>query len=429
MQDLLPDFAFFMPAGHPQMRGEVRQLQAKPAPGPRPRTAPPPPRVVASTASRPTAAPSAAVTAAKATSAPPAAKTTAAPTSQYLAQSVCSSTVSSTPLTSAKLCELKTLIYADLDAMLSPMTNTQKSFLFGPILRLAFHDAGEVNIGSSTDKFGPDGCLSFTADNAGLIEATKAVSTIVQPWWQKYCPSGLSRGDFWALLAKAVVERSAALGSATVVVDFWWGRKDNLLCDSASGRLPSGLAATAAATQATFLNFMGLTANDAVTLIGAHSVGHVSPKNSGFGNPALDATLIESNSWDQTPHILDNQYFVQLITKPWTFVPATATTKQDYADTRSPGHIMLDADMALGFQITANTPPLPPGQTLQNKCGGPPSQPCLRTTSTQTLVDSFIASNAVFVAAFGASFTKMCNVGFTRGTVKGHLGTLTQLKC
>ena len=57
------------------------------------------------------------------------------------------------------------------------------SNLFGPALRLAWHDAGETNI-NAPDLLGPDGCLSSSSDNAGLVEATSVVYTFIEPLWQ-----------------------------------------------------------------------------------------------------------------------------------------------------------------------------------------------------------------------------------------------------
>lgn len=328
------------------------------------------------------------------------------------------------------MCALSTQIYTDLDALLKTYSDMQKAQLFGSVLRVAFHDAGEFSLlTSSTDKLGPDGCLSLTPDNAGLIESTKIVSTIIQPWWQRHCALGISRGDFWTLLAKAVTERSAALGGATVSVAFYFGRKDALVCDAGAGRLPSASATSASATQASLLAGMGLTTSDVVTLLGAHSVGHAHPTHSGFGSPSLNASLLESNAWDQTPHILDNQYFVRLVTHPWNVVPSTTSTKQFYADLGSKGHLMLNPDMALAFQIGANVPPLQAGAVIQGKCGGAGNK-CARTASTQALIDSYIASNSAFVSAFAAAMTKMSNVGYSYGTVtSGKLGSLSPMTC
>jgi hypothetical protein len=53
----------------------------------------------------------------------------------------------------------------------------------------------------------------------------------------------------------------------------------------------------------------------AVTLLGAHSLGHTHIEVSGYGfhpPPGTDADLV--NAWDNTPAALDNDYYVKLLT-------------------------------------------------------------------------------------------------------------------
>ena len=76
--------------------------------------------------------------------------------------------------------------------------------ILGNAARLAFHDAGEVDI-TTTDKFGSDGCLSDSGPNSGLKEVNTIAMTIIEPLWQKYCDK-ISRADFWVLFAKIALE-------------------------------------------------------------------------------------------------------------------------------------------------------------------------------------------------------------------------------
>jgi hypothetical protein len=227
---------------------------------------------------------------------------------------------------------------------------------------------------------------------------------------------------------------------------------------------------------------MGLTLADAVTLIGAHSVGHVSPVRSGFGHPLTDARngQLDFNSWDRTPDKLDNSFYNALVNVRWILDPASTTHKQDYIDNNTPT-IMLNTDLTLGFVIDTvgndQVPDLqacggggggggggpPPAavaarhlrspsagrsdaadeaagpqsseehRRLQQGGGGGPPPPCARQSSTQSLVDQYRASNGNFVNAFAKAYVKMVNVGYgyttSSGTSTGKLGSLTLLSC
>jgi hypothetical protein len=274
---------------------------------------------------------------------------------------------------------------------------------------------------NTADKLGPDGCLSSSPDNKGLIEATSAVASIIEPEWQKFC-GRISRADFWAYYGKLVVERAAA-PEVTVNIPYYYGRKDATTCDSGAGRLPSAATTTFASTLGFFTTNMGLTSTDAVTLLGAHTLGHVSPSNSGFGLPA--ANNDQRNSWDGTPDKFDNKYYRDLLNIPWTFDPAVTGTNahlQDYIDRNGGNQIMLNADMALAFTL-AN------GGQLQQVCGGGRNN-CARESSTISLINTFVApqtGNNAFVQQFATSYVKMVNAGYSYGTVTGKLGALIQL--
>ena len=362
---------------------------------------------------------------------------------------VCKASPSSAAaVTPATMCAIRTGVAGDLAALLSSYSDLQKSRLFGSALRLVFHDAAEMS-SDAADRLGADGCLSQSSDNAGLVEATSLAATVIESAWQKYCGQGISRADFWVLFAKLCAERSAALGGVTVTVPFYYGRKDNKgSCNLSASRQPDALATTFSAT-ASFFSKMSLSADDVVTLLGAHSVGHMSVANSGFGDDGAAAaagTNLEANSWDQTPHILDNQYYVQLVTKPWDLQPATALHRQDYADrgsqTNGNAHVMLDSDMSLAFPLQQQQQQAAGGAggqlQLQPKCGGGANQnTCPREQSSKALVDAFVASNAVFVNRFAAALAKMSNAGFSYGAATGiaassaggKLGALALLQC
>jgi hypothetical protein len=65
---------------------------------------------------------------------------------------------------------IKTLFYGQLSAYAND--SLALSDIFGQSIRLAFHDAGEIDLTNSTDFMGPDGCISNTRPNSGLFETT-----------------------------------------------------------------------------------------------------------------------------------------------------------------------------------------------------------------------------------------------------------------
>jgi hypothetical protein len=187
--------------------------------------------------------------------------------------------------TKAAICTAYKSILADFASIL-PTDAAQRSNLFGQSLRLAFHDAGmnislalfllhiyfiisnliyflhpfsgEIDI-SEDDSMGPDGCISNVGDNAGLIEDTSLVQTVLEPIWQKHCDV-MSRADFWALFAKLVVQEADPTGSMDI--DYQYGRVDSATCSTGAGRLPNAQLGQSMLQQV-FVTQMGLTLDDA----------------------------------------------------------------------------------------------------------------------------------------------------------------------
>lgn len=106
---------------------------------------------------------------------------------------------------------------------------------------------------------GPDGCLSSTSSNSGLIEENSLVSTTFEAIWQDHCDS-ISRADFWALLGKLVVERADP--TRTINIDYHFGRKDSAQCADGANRLPNPQLGEDMFQQV-FVKQMGLTLGDA----------------------------------------------------------------------------------------------------------------------------------------------------------------------
>jgi len=296
-----------------------------------------------------------------------------------------------------------------------------RSQLFGASLRLAFHDAGEIDLPLVDDRLGPDGCLSSAGYNSGLIEADEEVNSIIEVSWQQFC-TRISRADFWALWGKLTAELASG---QQVALDYFYGRVDNRRCDEGKGRLPRALLGMAH-IKAIFVGQMGLTMHDAVALMGAHSVGHMYPRHSDFGlepgDPRDDGT-IQANAWDTTPDILDNRYYTELLCTPWYLTPASTYHSQEYTAEEG-GTLRLNTDMSLAFENIPN----------EVVCGGN-APPCVRVGSTSDQIASYVADNQVFLNDFSKSYTKMVNVGYgysdphSGEVFLGKLGHLEFLDC
>jgi len=307
---------------------------------------------------------------------------------------------------------------------------TQADF-YAKILRAAFHDAAEVDMTNAADFNGPDGCMSTLSDNAGLIEPTSLLLTSIEDIWQSTCNT-ISRADFWVMLTKLAIERADP--TRTLAVPYYYGRNDAAACYyGATSRLPD--ATLTSSIQTVFVQRMQLTLDQTVALLGGHTLGHVHPQFSGYGK-TTGLGDIQTNAWDATPNVFDNQYYQSLLV-PWVNqhvngdptnnAPFTAAdTKNLWIRNNANPNIMLNSDMGLAYGISQASNNLGVlGQTCSdggNGCANPTST---ARPTTLALVRAFANNNALFLSSFQSAFTAMVNVGYgINGTNTGKLGTL-----
>ena len=164
-------------------------------------------------------------------------------------------------------------------------------------MRLAFHDCGEF-LQNDPDSLGLgcDGCLSISSENAGLIEATSIVRTVIAPIYATVCDR-MSQADFVVFFAQLALEASEPTlnyagqnGGQGLTFDF--GRQDALSCNVPRTRMPS-VQLSSSGTASFFVDNLGLDLLQRPTttesfwapgaLLGAHTIGRVHPANSGYG--------------------------------------------------------------------------------------------------------------------------------------------------
>jgi hypothetical protein len=359
------------------------------------------------------------------------------------------------------------------------MPNDNETFasadIYAKAIRLAFHDAAEFDK-SSTDLSGPDGCLSNSPLNNGLVEPTSLVNTFIEPLWQSVCDK-ISRADFWALFAKIMAEDAALPGKMNI--PFSYGRRDSSVCPDYN-RLPDAQKGMNEIIDL-FVTRMGLTLADGVVLQGSHSVGHVHQNVSGYFlenpgtfeplDPSKDVTV---NAWDTTPAVLDNNYFISMFIIAWASVKVHASNEKRNIWVALTGPVVaLNTDMVVGFSISAdppnfgvdiaggNTNPVDIGQAcLQSNKDFPEVDnfipcrpidapigfyPCqfgctkyntpfsyvgINTTKPSTFkqVMAYTQSNDLFLKDYASAFSRMMNVGYgSSSSSPKKLGYLTDI--
>ncbi len=371
--------------------------------------------------------------------------------------------------------ELQEIAYSvrdQINELVAPMDTKNRANLFATAYKLALHDAAEVDL-RSNDQLGSDGCLSFTDANEDLIATSSVVNTVIEPMWQKYCDK-MSRADFWVLFAKLALEK--ADGSHSLILPFQYGRKDAKECGVSTSRLMDNQRGEDDFFRV-FLQQMQLSVSDAVTLMGARSVGYHSGS---------------AYSWDETPAVLDNGYFKLLGQSSWKdvvvgsknywvqieAVPVTPSVDssaaavvaeeesaapvaqetlrrraQEVVSMAQPSDFvtvessvaMLNTDMALAYPIETSFSfyyrtyvsreddmcgPTMVEEGTEHGCVGGGEETVGWPFYTFDQVKKYAENNKDFIGDFANAFERMTTVGYNvagRVIEEGKFGTLTQL--
>lgn len=310
--------------------------------------------------------------------------------SQVLAQAPCTLQPSGT-ITATQYNAMYSALQAAMQVD-ATLPGFQQGDFVGGVVRLTFHDAGEIDVTQANDPLGVDGCVDLSLDsNNGLAPIIAQLEILRQP----FC-GVIGRADFWVLAGKVAVETRATVNGYTV--PFRYGRTDAGAngCNGASGRLPAAEGGNEEISRV-FETQMGLTFRDATALIGAHTLGRAQTGNSGYNGPWVGGT---------NPAIFDNQYFVDLFV-PWNKNVVSTNppiTQWEINNGNQPRRIFLNADMELAWNVVDEVDSI-------DRCGGRNGGDCSENTAVSGPAREFQQSNTAWLQQFALSYRRMTEVG------------------
>ena len=260
----------------------------------------------------------------------------------------------------------------------------------GALVRLVFHDA--AGGGGPNGLGGMNGCLDFvgTTDHNGLQSVVATLNTTWTPYKSK-----ISRADFWLLAGNVAIAygstsadpnaplaRGLSATPGTLILPFSYGRTDDDTCNDV-GFLP---AASFNWTQIKnlFSNRMGMTANQAMTILGAHTVGRCEFANSGF-----------EGGWTSAQSSFGNAYYRGMGTIRWR----NQNSSNVWLDgVLTPNPILLTIDVELLYSPSA------PCVDFNTFTG---SSTCAFNSEVRTALLSYTntnTGNSAFFTAFGPAW-------------------------
>ncbi len=310
-------------------------------------------------------------------------------------------------------------IYDEIDADVMRIQNSisdprQRGSFLGGLLRLAAHDAMDYDPRRSP-RMGADGCYDPNhPNNAGLDFVWSDRSALRQLHVQKY--SHISKADFWIACANAAIRQTSIGQRLDMKNSFRWGRKDSVTCNGQGDRLPS----TRGCSQAedVFLNRMRMTWEDAVALMGAHTLGHGNRDNSGHQGTWAP------NSREAT--VFDKKYYEQLFMNNWRM--SGQGRGQDWRTGNSGNNrMMLNTDVCLAYNIESGARCCTTGNFECSQC------PRYSSNSPRKAAEKAVlkmlggtpgnTNNDPFYTSFEVAWNKMTTVG------QNNLMPLTSNEC
>jgi catalase (peroxidase I) len=275
------------------------------------------------------------------------------------------------------------MIQQAVRAIEPPPTDFQgQQDFFGGLVRLPFHDAGTYT--KSSNLYGPQGCLNFSdPGNGGL----PPIIDMLEPIYIQY-KEFVSRADFWVIAAHTAIKDA---GGPTI--PFQSGRKD---CGpdfyKPTGLLPNPEMGWSNIMDV-FVTRMGLSQQDIVALIGAHTLGRCQLQNSGYQFP-----------WDATSQTFDNRFYVDLLNAPWIRMVNNETGTHQWDINPYPGgnFMMLNTDMSLRFANAGD-----------DTCQAFNQSTCQSNTATIGLIQTYAQNQTRWFQDFTVGWNKLTSLGYS----------------
>ena len=286
------------------------------------------------------------------------------------------------------------LTYADFQAAKqvidAALTEDRRNRIPG-FVRLIFHDC----VGDACD-----GCVDLNnEENNGLAVHTQLLDGLYSA--NSFASRGLSRADFYALASiQALVMATAGRDDTFDPASFKIGRRD---CSASPGEddqneLFPGADLNYQQNIDFFATHFGMTAQETIAILGAHTLGRARQDNSGFERPWVQ---------NRGTEVLDNAYYREMLDRPWVRVSApNLKTQWQRPNTarNTPGNensnMFIDADVGLAVDFSNQQCRMcPPNDQNQNNC-------CPQSAGFQNTL-RYRNDNAEWVRDFSVAFYKM----------------------
>jgi len=195
----------------------------------------------------------------------------------------------------------------------------------------------------------------------------------------------------------------------------WVGR---INCDGPSDKGPSRIFPSSNLDTAGLIHFFsqefGFDAEETIAIMGAHTIGVLNRRNSGFDGPG---------GWTPNNFLLDNGYFNGLINQKWNQKRSKNGDLSNISDQfqwergkdgPNDNSILLNVDVAIVNDITAKLNV----NTGEVRCGFAPqkgdgkSGKCPWASLTRGIAQSFSNDNTLWLKKFEQVMTKMTNHGY-----------------